>query len=168
MAGFDFVTMAWQVLALSGATPGLPPAPAAAPPAAPPALAGAARPPASRGLAPVSPPTPEGAGGENRVSMALPPPLPAPASRPAAAGGWRIHLESLSRQDSVEPSEAGWRRRLPQLFRGLEFATESVEVPGKGTFLRLYAGPFVSAAAAEAACAQIHRQHLYCRVSDGA
>ncbi len=93
---------------------------------------------------------------------------PPPATRRAGAGpargGYRAHLASYRREDSVDP---GWRvleRQLGPLPAGVAPSTERVVIPGRGAFIRLFVGPFDSRRAAAATCAALTNRGDYCEV----
>ena len=96
-----------------------------------------------------------------------PPPLLEPAAPPPppAAGGFAIQVAAVPRADQVASE---WRRlvkRHPDL-AGLELQpVQSVEVPGKGTFYRVIAGPLASKASADALCARLKRAGASCRLA---
>jgi tetratricopeptide (TPR) repeat protein len=95
-----------------------------------------------------------------------PPPLLEPAAPPPpAAGGFAIQVAAVPRADQVAGE---WRRlvkRHPDL-AALELQpVQSVEVPGKGTFYRVIAGPLASKASADALCARLKRAGASCRLA---
>ena len=163
-----------------------PPAPAAmsAPPpqAAPPAPAAAAAPqhhhrhkPAAH---PAAAPAPAMAAGHPASAMAAAAPAaaaPAPASAMAAAppapiktaaasGGYRIHLESYHNAQLVGPGWSMLQKTNPTVLGTLHASTRAIDIPDKGKFIRLMAGPFANRQAADNACAALHKTHpqQYC------
>jgi tetratricopeptide (TPR) repeat protein len=99
---------------------------------------------------------------------ALPPPpllepaQPAPA---AATGGFAVQVAAVPRADQVTGE---WRRlvkRHPDLAELALQPTQSVEVPGKGTFYRVIAGPLASKASADALCARLKKAGASCRLA---
>lgn len=95
-----------------------------------------------------------------------PAPAPAPAPNPAASGMIGMHLASFQVQGNAEK---GWRQ-IQDANRDLLSATAPVirkaEVPGKGTFYRLYAGPVASMGDARAICQALKSRGAYCRATD--
>jgi cell division septation protein DedD len=92
-------------------------------------------------------------------AMAAPAPAPAAA---AGAGHWSIHLASYL---SARRADQGWselRHALPAVLGALSPSKVTVTFKGKGTFVRLLAGPFDDLAAAEKACAALSAAHQYC------
>ncbi|OLF73170.1 hypothetical protein AWH62_09535 [Maricaulis sp. W15] len=94
----------------------------------------------------------------------LPPPpadmLDAPSLQHA------IHLASYRR---VETAQSGWHALMVahgDVLTGLEPRLSQAEIAGQGQYLRLKAGPFDSAAAAQAVCQQITNSGDYCAVVD--
>jgi tetratricopeptide (TPR) repeat protein len=95
-----------------------------------------------------------------------PPPLVAPETAARQAGdSVAVQVAAVPRADQV-PTE--WQRlvkRHPDL-AGLDLLpTQSVEVPGKGTFYRVIAGPLASKAKAEALCARLKKAGASCRLA---
>jgi hypothetical protein len=155
-----------------------PPAPQAAPPAqqaapsasqaVPPAQAApqplvamvpsprpAAPPPAAKGK-----PAPDSIGaliGASEASMTLPPPGPA-----GAAGGYRLRLSAVRSQDEVAGEWARLKRRFPEL-ASLQSSTSKFDMPDKGTFYRIDAGP-LNASDAKSTCDRLRTQGLGCIV----
>lgn len=108
----------------------------------------------------------------------LPPAPPPPDTRGASPGGpdaavqalpqaegarWHVHLASYR---SAGGAERGWtelRHVLPAVLGTLTPSKVSVVLKGKGTFVRLLAGPFDDRDAAEKLCAVVSQSHLYCQ-----
>jgi hypothetical protein len=57
-------------------------------------------------------------------------------------------------------------RRHPEQLKNLDFRVSAAEIPNRGTYYRLKAGPFPSAQAAKAACRAFRRKNTYCVASD--
>lgn len=94
---------------------------------------------------------------------------PAPASPPRADAGALapppdmsgarslLHAVHLASYRDVETLARGWRELLAEhpSLRGLDARYEAVDIPGRGRFLRLKAGPFDSLTDARRACAPL-------------
>lgn len=77
-----------------------------------------------------------------------------------------IHIASYRREATAQ---SGWQTlsaMFPEALDGLEPRVEGVDIPGQGYFLRLKAGPFNSAGAAEAACAPFRAAGVWCAPVD--
>ena len=138
-----------------------PPTPAPAAPA-PPAVAAAPAPPTATPAPPSAPPA-------VAASPATPPSAVAPAAgaptaakppslplRPLPAGAYRIQLAALTSTDDATRAWEKLRRAHPDVLGTLTPAIVKVDLPGKGTFYRLQAGPLDRDKAADA-CARIGR-----------
>jgi hypothetical protein len=87
------------------------------------------------------------------------------AVEPATArkgGAYRVQLSAVRSEGAVEPEWVRLRRRFPEL-GGLSLVTSKTEVPGKGTFYRLRAGPLDEADARDT-CGHLRAQKLDCIV----
>jgi cell division septation protein DedD len=153
-----------------------PEAPMARPVPAPPDVAPA---PSQVAVAPPPPaPTPAPAPAPIVVTPAPPPPVaavptpppaqaapvaaaPAPAASiisPAKAppgGAYRIQLAALNSSEDATRAWEKLRRAHPEVLAGLTPAIVKVDLPGKGTFYRLQAGPLKDREQATDACARI-------------
>jgi cell division septation protein DedD len=89
----------------------------------------------------------------------------APAPSPSASGGYGVHLASYKVADNAIK---GWETlsRQYSVLTGLEARLTEADIPGKGRFLRLKAGPFSSRAAAVEACRSITSYGDYCKVTN--
>lgn len=81
---------------------------------------------------------------------------------PVHKGGVRLQLSSVRTQDGVEAEWSRLKHRYPEL-AGLGLSSAKAEVPGKGTFYRLQAGP-LDEARAKATCDHLRAQGLGCIV----
>ena len=86
-----------------------------------------------------------------------------PAPAPAGEGGYRIHLASYRDRTDTDQEWAKLRTGHPGALDSLSPSTTTVTLPGKGTFVRLLAGPFESRAEADRTCAELRRGHQYCQ-----
>jgi cell division septation protein DedD len=116
--------------------------PAAAPPPAPPAVAAAPAPPRA-----VAPPAPAASAAK----------LEAVTQRPPPPGSYRIQLAALTSNDDAARAWEKLRKAFPDVLAGLTPAIVKVDLPGKGTFYRLQAGPLKDRDQANGACARIGR-----------
>jgi TPR repeat protein len=89
---------------------------------------------------------------------------PEPQPRPAAAvPTYVVHLASYR---EVEDADRGWSELMERhgdLMEGLELSINRIEIEGKGTFLRVQAGPFASPEAAAELCEKLSARGTYCR-----
>lgn len=87
-----------------------------------------------------------------------------PQAAPPAAhkGGYRIQLSSVRGEDAVGPEWARLKHRFPEL-ASLSMSSGKNDVPGKGTFYRLQAGP-LDEAGAKSTCDHLRAQGLACLV----
>lgn len=89
---------------------------------------------------------------------------PEPARPAEAAGDWRVRLASYR---APEGPNRGWdllSKAHPGLLDELKPSVRRVDIPGKGVFFRLEAGPLRDRAAASALCAALKRRALDCVV----
>ncbi|MBI1208824.1 MAG: hypothetical protein GC191_16255 [Azospirillum sp.] len=171
---FDFILGAWAVLGSAiGSGPGTAEIAAARLTAqAPPAAVGQ---PASRSIAAsTAKATAKVAAAPTLTTPTAPADSPRYPRQPisagmaaASGGGWRIHLASYRIAGNADSGWAEFRAKEPSVIGGLQPFTTIVDLPGKGSFTRLFGGPFVDRAAAQAACDALHRDHLYCQVDRG-
>ncbi len=93
---------------------------------------------------------------------AAPTPAAATRAQPAASGDWHIHLASYH---SASRADQGWTQlsqAQPTVLGALSPAKATIAIKGKGSFVRLLAGPFADKAAADQACAALAKANLYC------
>ncbi len=93
----------------------------------------------------------------------------APAARPTApaaatAGSARVQLASLPEQAQAQATWAALQRKFAADLGGLSANYERVEIPGKGVFYRVQAGPLKDRAAAQALCEKLSAQKQGCIV----
>ncbi|MAC90666.1 MAG: hypothetical protein CMF73_15225 [Maricaulis sp.] len=94
----------------------------------------------------------------------LPPPPAAMADAPSLYHG--VHLASYRR---AETAQRGWDELVlehGEMLAGLQARLSETDIAGQGTYLRLKAGPFDSAAEARAVCQQLMASGDYCAVVD--
>lgn len=147
------------------------PAPQAAPatpaqtaPLPPPDGGGGPSQPTAQSLPAAQPPQP--------MTQAAPAPQPAvqtsPATyTPAPTGPWAGAGVRLASYSSAQGADAGWSRlqaSYPNLLGRLAPRVETVSLGSRGTFHRLYAGPFASAAEARGLCGRISEMGSVCDV----
>ncbi len=98
------------------------------------------------------------------VPSDLPPPPEGMTEAPSLYHG--VHLASYRR---LETAQRGWDELVlahGDLLAGLEARVSEADISGQGTYLRLKAGPFDSAAAARAVCQHLMANGDYCAVVD--
>lgn len=105
--------------------------------------------------------------------LRLSPPAPPKASPPepepmpstivaAAEGDFMVHLASYRK---IADADAGWGALMvdhSDLLGDLEIQINRVNIPDKGVFYRLQAGPLVSMTAATQLCRQLEARETYC------
>lgn len=95
----------------------------------------------------------------------LTPPGPAVqiSQLPAAPNGYVIHLASYRK---VEDADRGWAQMLEghgDMLQGLELSIRRVDIPERGTFFRIHAGPLADRDSAVALCNRINSLGSYCQ-----
>lgn len=89
----------------------------------------------------------------------------APAAAPAAGGGSaRVQLASLPEQAQAQSTWAALQKKFPGELGSLSASYERVDIPGKGVFFRVQAGPLRDRAAAQALCEKLSAQKQGCIV----
>ncbi len=94
-----------------------------------------------------------------------PPPSPAVeiSQIPAATSGYVLHLASYR---NVEDADRGWAQIMQghsDVLQGLELSIRRVDIPERGTFFRIHAGPIADRAQAVALCNRINSLGSYCQ-----
>lgn len=160
--------------AASGATsPTVAPQTATAPPVGSATVisptAGATAAPAASSPAPVVAPTPPPAAALKPVPqhpaatpVTTPAPAPAEVSSASAAGGWRVQIAATRDPDSARGE---WQRLShvhAALLGSLTVSYARADVPDKGTFWRVRAGPIASREAAAKLCSDLKAVNVGC------
>jgi cell division septation protein DedD len=91
-------------------------------------------------------------------------PSAAPAAPAAGGGSARVQLASLPEQAQAQSTWAALQKRFPGELGGLSASYERVDIPGKGVFFRVQAGPLRDRAAAQALCEKLSAQKQGCIV----
>jgi hypothetical protein len=74
-----------------------------------------------------------------------------------------VHLASLRTQDAAEKGWASLRRAYGKLLGDLKADFQKIDVPGKGTFYRIVAGPLKNPQDAQSLCRQLKAaRHNFC------
>lgn len=81
-----------------------------------------------------------------------------------AGGGYVIHLESYKHPENLEPSWTQLQKKYRTELQGLGHMGKRVDIPGKGVYTRLLAGPISDHKQAERLCRQIKAGGHYCAV----
>lgn len=93
---------------------------------------------------------------------------PAPAATPKVTatpgGSAKIQLASLKDQAAAQATWSQLQKKFPDILGGLTPSYEKVEIAGKGTFIRLQAGPLKDRATAQNACQQLAAKNQGCIV----
>ena len=87
-----------------------------------------------------------------------------PSSSDGLPSGYAVHLASYR---VTAGAQRGWEiisNDLSDILGAAQPITKGVEIPGKGYFVRLMAGPYDNHGAASATCAQIKNRGEYCVV----
>jgi cell division septation protein DedD len=90
------------------------------------------------------------------------PPVPSAPKAASGSGGYRLQLSAVRNADAVAGEWARLKRLYPELAR-LSNSTTKIDIPGKGTFYRVEAGP-LDEAAAKSTCTHLRGQGLGCIV----
>jgi hypothetical protein len=85
-----------------------------------------------------------------------------PAPKPAGGGSYHVQLSAVRSPDAVAGEWARLKHRFPEL-ASLKNSSSKVDIPGKGTFYRVEAGP-LDQAAAKSTCTRLRGQGLGCIV----
>ena len=88
-----------------------------------------------------------------------------PPAMPGTSLLHAVHLASYRRADMARRGWVELQASYPVL-AGLDARLELAHIPEQGDFLRLKAGPFDTAAAAQAVCRQMEASGQYCRTTD--
>jgi len=121
-------------------------------PAAKPAPVAAPKPPPPSKPAPVA------------VKPETPPKVAKLAPKPAQGKGYRVQIASLR---TVEAAKREWAKRVKQsggILTGLTLSVKRVDIPKKGTFFRVQAGPFLDRTAARRVCKTLKQRKIGCLV----
>ncbi|QJE72837.1 SPOR domain-containing protein [Aerophototrophica crusticola] len=95
-------------------------------------------------------------------TAALPATPPAPTAQPPApAGAVRVQVGAVDAESKAAGEWSRLQRKFPGELGGLSMRTTKVEVPGKGTFFRIQAGP-VDGSRASQVCASLKAQGVGC------
>lgn len=143
------------------AAPSATPAPATSAPATP-APATSPGQPAAKPEEPAKPAeAPKAAGSQ---TAAAPAPKPAAPSVASPGGTAKIQLASLKDQAAAQSTWTALQKKYPEQLSGLTPSYERVEIPNRGTFVRLQAGPLKDRAAAQALCQELAGKNQGCIV----
>lgn len=95
-----------------------------------------------------------------------PEPAPAPAPKVTATpgGSAKVQLASLKDRAAAQSTWTQLQKKYGDLLGGLTPSYESVDIPGKGSFVRLQAGPMKDRAAAQSICEQLAAKKQGCIV----
>ena len=99
-----------------------------------------------------------GGGGQSAYAVAD------PSSDEGLPSGYAVHLASYR---ATAGAQRGWEilsNDLSDILGSAQPITKGVDIPGKGYFVRLLAGPYDSHGAASATCAEIKNRGEYCVV----
>ena len=81
----------------------------------------------------------------------------------------RVHLASFKKYENAERTWQTLSRTHQDLFKGLSALIKAVDVPKKGRYHRVYAGPMADLSGARALCKSLKSRNVYCRpVASGA
>ncbi|PPR57089.1 MAG: hypothetical protein CFH10_02227, partial [Alphaproteobacteria bacterium MarineAlpha4_Bin2] len=92
-----------------------------------------------------------------------------PAKMPLFAFDVRVHLASFKKHENAERTWQKLSRFHSDLLNSLSSLIEPVDIPKKGKFYRVYAGPMANLTAASELCKTLKSRKVYCRpVASGA
>jgi cell division septation protein DedD len=97
-----------------------------------------------------------------KPAAATPPRAPTPP--PPGAKAYKVQLASFRSEADAKKAWARYAARHKDLFSGLSPDYVRAEIPGKGTYYRLQAGPLAGAAAARTLCERVKSRKLGCLV----
>lgn len=83
---------------------------------------------------------------------------------PAPQGSYAVHLASYRRASKARQGWVIYTAQYGELLTSLSPRGSTVDIPGKGAFIRLLAGPFPSSEAAQSVCDELAHSEQYCRV----
>jgi len=83
-----------------------------------------------------------------------------------AAGGYGLHLVSLTDQEAVAGSWATLQESYPEILAGKDLAVRQVDLGDRGVFYRIHASSYAVSAKAETTCEELRQQQQYCAVVD--
>lgn len=93
---------------------------------------------------------------------------PAPAAAPSVTatpgGSAKIQLASLKDQAAATATWNQLQKKFPDILGGLQPSYERVDIAGKGTFIRLQAGPLKDRTTAQTVCQQLAAKNQGCIV----
>lgn len=93
---------------------------------------------------------------------------PAPAAAPSVTatpgGSAKVQLASLKDQAAATATWNQLQKKFPEVLGGLQPSYERVDIAGKGTFIRLQAGPLKDRATAQNVCQQLAAKNQGCIV----
>jgi cell division septation protein DedD len=141
------------------------PAPAAQPVSPAPAAPAALQPPPPS-AAPVTqaPPVMQAPPPPAPVAPAATAAAPAPTKAAAAKGPLSVQIAATRSEASAHQEWLRLQRAHPDLLGGLELSVSSTDIPGKGTFYRLRAGPLATRAAALKLCQSLKAVSIGCNL----
>lgn len=148
---------------LAGSTPAVttPNPPTQIASAAPPPAAKPQKVPVPAAIAPGGPapaiPTPA------TPAVATPAPAPAKPAKTASAGGYRVQLAAVRSQDQATAEWGKLQKTNPEL-GPLQLNVVQVELPEKGTFYRVQAGPLSDQGSADQLCSALKARSQGCIV----
>lgn len=92
------------------------------------------------------------------------PPSAAPSVTATPGGSAKVQLASLKDQAAATATWNQLQKKFPDVLGGLQPSYEKVEIAGKGTFVRLQAGPLKDRATAQNVCQQLAAKNQGCIV----
>jgi hypothetical protein len=121
-------------------------------------------PAASQPVAPKTEEKPPAAPAARAPAQTATAPAAAPSVTATPGGSAKIQLASLKDQAAATATWNQLQKKFPDVLGGLQPSYEKVEIAGKGTFIRLQAGPLKDRAAAQNACQQLAAKNQGCIV----
>lgn len=113
---------------------------------------------------PETPPAPVAAPRPAAATPAVAASAPAPATTAASGGSAKVQLAALKNREAAQSTWTQLQKKYGDLLGNLTPSYESVDIPGKGSFVRLQAGPLKDRAAAQSVCQQLSAKKQGCIV----
>ncbi len=73
------------------------------------------------------------------------------------SGDWGIQVGSFRAESHAEEARAQFRAQFPEFFSGLQLRIAEANIPNRGIFFRLIAGPFATEGEAAGTCERFKR-----------
>lgn len=101
------------------------------------------------------------------VQAAIEAPVQAAQSQQLRPGSYWVQIASFQSRSALELAWYQIKRAIPDVTRQLTPSVETIDIPGKGVFHRLYAGGFEDKATADNVCVALRGAELGCVIVEG-